>query len=480
MKKIICLLVLTLLMSCSEDFIALDPVSTVTVDALYKTDKDYKDAVIGIYAPFRSQYENFWLFGDLPGEDTEQQHSASLDLVSINNFFVNSNLGLLHSSWLNYYSIINRANIVLSEIQTADPAVVRNMDRHIGEARFLRALAYFDLVRIFGDVPMVTAPISVEEASVKGRDNLDVIYDEVVIKDLQDAENKLPNSYTGADIGRATSGAAKALLGKVYLTRKQFAEAEAKLQEVTTMGYALLGNYNDLFDFTKNEHHSEYIFDIEYIDGGVALGSTFSNKFVPNMSQIINFFGLKGSGGQQGSPTEGIFDLYHPDDLRKPISIAKIKDGLTDEKGNYTPMKPIDLTTYTKKYVTPLDIANDSPANWKVIRYADVLLMYAEALNENGKTDEALGYLNQVRNRAGLDSYTGLTQDETRESIYMERRFEFYLEGQRWFDLIRTGRALTVLASQGMQPHMTVFPIPLSQIQVINNPSIFPQNPGYD
>lgn len=480
MKKIICLLALTLVMSCSEDFIELDPVSTVTVDALYRTDKDYQDAVIGIYAPLRSQYENFWLFGDLPGEDTEQQHSASLDLVSINNFFVNSNMGLLHTTWLNYYSIINRANILLAQIETADPAVVTNMDRHIGEAKFLRALSYFDLVRIFGDVPMVTTPISIEEASVKGRDNVDVIYEEVIIKDLMDAETRLSEMYTGANVGRATVGAAKALLGKVYLTRKQFVEAEAKLKEVTTMGYALLDNYSDLFDFTKNEHHSEYIFDIEYIDGGVALGSTFSNKFVPNMSQIINFFKLKGSGGQQGSPTEGIFDLYDPNDLRKDISVAHIADGLYDEEGNYTPMTPIDLTTYTKKYVTPLDIANDSPANWKVIRYADVLLMLAEALNENGKTEEALGYLNQVRARADIAGYAGLTQDETREMIYLERRFEFYLEGHRWFDLVRTGRALTALAAQGIQPHMLVFPIPLSQIQVINNPSVFPQNPGYD
>ncbi len=480
MKNIIYLVALTFMMSCSEDFIELDPVSTVTVDALYKTDKDFQDAVIGMYSPLRSQYENFWLFGDLPGDDTEQQHSASLDLVSINNFFVNSNMGVLHSSWLNYYVIINRSNILLSQIEAADVSIVKNKERHIGEAKFLRALAYFDLVRIFGDVPMVTTPITVEESSVKRRDNVDMIYDEVIIRDLQDAENKLPEKYSGSNVGRATKGAAKALLGKVYLTRKQFINAEAKLQEVTTMNYALLKKYNDLFDFTKEEHHSEYIFDIEYTGGGLALGSSFSNKFVPNMSQIINFFRLKGSGGQQGSPTAKIFDLYDPKDLRKSISIAKIADGLTDENGKFIPMTPIDLTTYTKKYVTPLENANDSPANWKVIRFADILLMYAEALNENGKTNEALGYLNQVRNRAGLEGYLDLTQEDTREKIYLERRFEFYLEGHRWFDLVRTGRALSVLQPQGMQPHMTVFPIPLAEIQVINNPSIFPQNPGYD
>jgi len=252
------------------------------------------------------------------------------------------------------------------------------------------------------------------------------------------------------------------------------------LQEVTTMGYGLLTNYTDLFTYTKDEHHKEYIFDIEYIDGGVALGSTFSNKFVPNMSQIINFYGLKGAGGQQGSPTPEIFTLYEPGDTIKSISVVKVTDGLTDANGNFTPLVPIDNTSYSIKYVTPLQNPNDGPANWKVIRYADVLLMYAEALNENGKTTEALDYLNLVRERAGVQGYLNLTKDDTREKIYLERRLEFYLEGQRWFDLVRTGRALTALSSLGMQPYMTVFPIPLAQIQIINNPSIFPQNPGYD
>jgi hypothetical protein len=467
-------------MSCSTNFIDIAPLSTVTVDNLYKTDKDYQDAVIGMYSPLRIQYENFWQFGDLPGDDTEQQHSASLDLVSINNFFVNSSMGLLNSTWLNYYKIIYNGNTLLTKIEDADASVITNKDRHIGEAKFLRALSYFDLVRIFGDVPMVTTPITIEEASIKGRDKVEKIYDEVIIKDLLDAEKLLPERYTGVNVGRATKGAAKALLGKVYLTRKNFPMAEEKLREVTTMSYSLLKDYRDLFDFTKNEHHSEYIFDIEYTGGGLGLGSTFSNKFVPNMAQIISFFGLKGAGGQQGSPTQEIFTLFEANDVRKSISISKVTDGLVDKDGKVIPMVPIDLTTYSRKYVTPLQIQNDSPANWKVIRYGDVLLMFAETLNENGKTNEALNYLNLVRNRAGLGSFSNLTKDDTREKIYLERRFELHLEGHRWFDLIRTGRALSKLKPLGMQPYMTVFPIPLSQIQIINNPTIFPQNPGYD
>jgi hypothetical protein len=130
--------------------------------------------------------------------------------------------------------------------------------------------------------------------------------------------------------------------------------------------------------------------------------------------------------------------------------------------------------------MTSVPSGNDSKANWKVIRYADVLLMYAEALNENGKTSEALGFLNQVRARAKVPVYSGLGQADTREKIYLERRLELSSEGQRWFDLVRTGRALTVMAPYGMKPYMTVFPIPLNQLQIINDRSVFPQNPGYE
>jgi starch-binding outer membrane protein, SusD/RagB family len=125
-------------------------------------------------------------------------------------------------------------------------------------------------------------------------------------------------------------------------------------------------------------------------------------------------------------------------------------------------------------------VANDSRANWKVIRYADVLLMLAEALNENGKTTEALNYLNHIRVRAGVPQYSTLTKEATREKIYLERRLELSFEGVRWFDLVRTGRAHPTMQKVGTLPYMTVFPVPLSQVQLINNPTIFPQNEGYN
>jgi starch-binding outer membrane protein, SusD/RagB family len=479
MKKLLNIFLLSALLtgSCKKDFIELAPISTVSVDAVYKTNKDFQDAVLGIYSVLRNQYQDFWIFGDLRADDSWHALGNDAFLVSVNTFSMNSGANLMINSWRNYYSVINRANEVLSKIENADPAVVKDKDRHIAEAKFLRALAYFDLVRIWGDVPLITAPISIAEGYSRGRDKADKVYSQLIIPDLIAAESKLPLKYTGVDVGRVTKGAAMSMLGRVYMTLKDFAKAEGKLREVTGMGYALLNSYADLFDYTKDEHHSEYIFDIEYQDGGLGLGSGYSNKFLPKSagSAADVFFGIKGGAGEQNTPTLAFFDAFHPDDKRRDITVAK---GYYDNSGVFRGF--LQIATFTKKYLAVTPAINDSKVNWKVIRYADVLLMYAEALNENGKTAEAIPFLNMIRRRAGLAEYTTLTQDEARTKIYDERRFELGMEGVRWFDLVRTGRALTVMAPFGMKPHMTVFPVPLIEVQIINNPAVLPQNPGYD
>ena len=480
MKKLLFLLMgSVLVISCKKDFIELIPESTVSVDVVYKTDKDFQDAITAAYNTLQTQYQNFWKFGDLPGEDITEEIPNQTENVAIEQFNSHSRLGVITTSWTNYYKMIDRANTILTKIQDADPAVVVNKNRHIGEAKFLRALAYFDLVRIFGDVPMITTSVTVPDAYKKGREKVDKIYDEVIIKDLLDAETKLADKYTGVDVGRPTKGAAKSLLGKVYLTRKDFVKAEAKLLEVTTMGYALLPEFKDLFDYSKNEHHSEYIFDIEY-EEGIAEGSTFALQFFPFAKVIMDYYGFtSGTPGNSASPTEVLFKAFDPADVRRAVTVNY---GIT-VNGVFIPVPSQSVQaskSFTTKYIAPSAIPGDSKANWKVIRYADVLLMLAEAMNENGKTTAALGYMNMVRTRAKLPGFSGLPQSDTREKIYLERRFELTIEGHRWFDLVRTGRALTVLQPLGMKAYMTVFPIPLSQIQIINDPAILPQNPGYN
>ena len=469
---------LILLSACKKSFIELTPPSTAGVESLFKTDQDFKQAEIGIYNIYQSQYQNMWLFGDMRGDDSWDElvkgTAAAMDLFTISN-----DDGVIRSTWLNYYNIISRANLLLSKIEPLDKAALPNKDVYMGEAKFLRALAYFDLVRIYGDVPMVTVPTTIEEAYKTGREKVSKIYSDVIIKDLQDAEASLPVKYSGSDVGRATKGAAKSLLGKVYLTTRDFVKAEAKLKEVTTMGYALLPKYTDLFDYTKDEHHSEYIFDIEYEQGLSGEGNSFTTNFSPKNPAIAAFYGVTGGQNGNNNPPRSLFAIFPAGDLRKDITAA---DGFTDNNGVFYPLIPTsnDVATFTKKYMTRLLAANDSRANWKVIRYADVLLLLAEALNENGKTNEALTYLNMVHKRAGLSDYAGLSQTDARENIYLERRLELSFEGHRWFDLVRTGRALQTMSSKGMKDYMTVFPIPITQIQLINNPTIFPQNQGYN
>lgn len=482
MKKVVSMIVVlvsSLAISCSNDFINILPTSSVSVDILYKTDKDFKDALTATYSVFQDLYQNFYVFGDIRGDDSWMQIYKNNSPSYSDLFTITSSDGVIKSTWQDYYSAIYRANTILAKIEEAEIEAVPNKERYIGEARFLRALAYFDLVRIFGAVPAVTTPVSIEGSYRVPREPVENVYEMIIIPDFIAAESALPAKCSGDEVGRATSGAAKSLLGRVYLTKGDFLNAESKLKEVTTMGYQLLANYEDLFDYTKSEHHSEYIFDIEY-QSGIGEGSTFTTAFFPNFSEMNEFFNITGAGQEYNNPTQELISLFVPGDTRKEVTVG-VPGGFYDADSVFHALPTSTNQTYTKKYFDSSPVRADSKANWKVIRYADVLLMYAEALNENGKPQQAIPFLNQVRTRAGLEGYPNtMSQTETRDAIVLERRLELSFEGVRWFDLVRTGKAYEVMKDKGMAPYMTVFPIPLSQVQIINDPTIFPQNPGYD
>ncbi|MBS1660373.1 MAG: RagB/SusD family nutrient uptake outer membrane protein [Bacteroidetes bacterium] len=477
MKKIVYIAALIAItgLSCSKKFIELTPISSVSTESLYKTDKDFSDALTGAYSLLRDQYQSFWQF-DLPSDDARHQWPSEDILLRLDNYTYQNNEDFFYSTWGNYYGVIFRVNTILDKIAKADAAVITNKNRYIGEAKFLRALCYFDLVRIFGDVPKVTTAISDAEALKTPREKVETIYTDVILKDLQDAAGALPPKYTGADLGRATAGAATALLGKAYLTKKDFPNAETTLKKVTTMGYSLLPNYADLWDYSKDEHHSEYIFDIEY-ETGIQQGSVYTNMFFPRFTPAADFYQVYGGTGDSYNPSNGLFTIFESGDKRAAITAS---NGFTDKNGVFQSLNgSAGAKTMTLKYITPVSISGDSKANWKVIRYGDVLLMLAEALNENNKTSEAITYLNMIRTRAGVSVYTTMTQASFRTSIYLERRRELSFEGQRWFDLVRTGLAFSTLQSLGMKDYMVLFPVPLAQIQIVNNKSIFAQNPGW-
>jgi len=476
MKKIAIILSIVLYVGCSGDFINLTPPSTATVANVYKTDKDFQDAMVGCYRRLREVMNNYWQW-DLVSDDARHQW-ATLDVRrNLDEYTYLNNEGFFSSRWSEYYSLIYRANYILESIENIDAADIPKKQAYIGEAKFMRALAHFHLVRAFGDIPLITRVIFDSEALQMGRDPVNTVYEQI-IADLKDAGDALPASYTGRDVGRATKGAAKSILGLVYLTHKKFPEAEAVLKEVTAMSYKLLDNYNALWDYS-NKHHSEYIFNIEY-ESDIQLGSGFTNDFLPNQAELFEAYGIVGGNGNSYNPSDELFTVFEEHDKRKDVTCSRGwigKDGVYKE----IPANAIGAKTYTKKYIWVIPRNGDSPADWKVVRYADVLLMLAEALNENNKTSEALTYVNMVRTRAGVSPYPDtISRDALREEIYQERRRELSFEGHRIWDLFRTGRFLQACAPLGAQPYMVLFPIPLSQIQVMNNRDIFPQNPGWD
>ncbi len=478
MKYFAILISIVILAGCS-DFIDLVPQSTATVAKVYKTDSDYKGAMVGCYNQLRSQVGGQSYMWDLVSDDARHEWATLDTRRNLDEYTYQNNEGFFRDRWNGYYSLIYRSNYILESIENADNAVVTNKQTYIGEAKFMRAISHFHLVRAFGDIPLITRVILDSEALKMGRDPASKVYDQI-IADLKDAGDILPRSYTGSDVGRVTKGAAKAILGQVYLTCKKFPEAEAVLKEVTTMGYKILDNYNDLWNYAKDKHHSEYIFDIEY-ESNIELGSNFTNEFAPNQSDFFKAFGLVGGNGNCYTPSDELYTIFESQDKRKDVTCCR--GWIHTVTGEYyeIPANAIGAKGFTKKYLAILPRTGDSPANWKVVRYGDVLLMLAEALNENNKTSEALTYVNMIRTRAGVSPYPETTsRDALREEIYQERRRELSFEGHRIWDLLRTGRFLKACAPLGAQSYMVLFPIPLSQIQVMNNREIFPQNPGWD
>jgi tetratricopeptide (TPR) repeat protein len=373
----------------------------------------------------------------------------------------------LNDNWNHHYQCINRSNAIIGRIGSVNFTSEATKNQYLGEALFLRGLAYFNLVRIYGDVPLVTKEISSEEAYALKKTPADEVYT-AIVSDLTQAGGLLPDSYSGSNAGRAASGAAKSLLGKVYLTRKQYSEAARVLKEVIDGGqYALLPGYADVFR-VENANHKESIFEVQYKANSQGRGSPFATLFTPRTGNAGIL--LTGQGATQGynRPTQDMINAYQTGDLRKEASLS----------ATWTDGARVNNDPYIKKYLSRQSNVSDGDANWIVLRYADVLLMYAEALNELGRAGEALPFLNQIRVRAGLASLNGLNQAQMRLALEQERRLELAFEGHRWFDLVRTGRAIAVMNSKGfsISEKDLLYPLPQSQIDI--NPEI-KQNTGY-
>ncbi|WP_421943310.1 RagB/SusD family nutrient uptake outer membrane protein [Pedobacter sp.] len=480
--KISILIVLScvFLAGCRKSFLQQDPISTIATTNAYKTVGDFTLALSGAYSSLQGGgiTTNSYVFREITSDNSLPVASGSVtDQDEFDRFYIRTTNPFILSAWNDGYNAINRVNTILGRI---DPV---SMDqalkaRFIAESKFIRAVVYFNLVRTFGDVPLVLNEIpDPDEGYNFGRNAVVEVYAQIE-KDLTEAEAVLPVSYTGANIGRASKGAAKSLLGRVLLTQKKYPQASIKLKEVIDFGiYSLMDNYADYFR-VANKNNRESVFEIQFKSGGAGEGNPWPNAFAPqNSGNVVIAFG--GDGNNQ--PTNDLVQAYEANDDRKGVTLATsyVNAAGATIQGNFV-----------KKYFDVPVAKNDNGNNIPLIRYADVLLMYAECLNEQGyqPSGDAFRYLNLIRMRAKLPAKTAVQlpdQASFRLAMEEERRVEFAFEGLRWYDLVRTDRAIPVMNSKralfGIVNPLTVnnliFPVPQSQIDI--NSSKIKQNPGY-
>lgn len=492
MKKIKYILtasVLAILISSCSDFLDKAPIDTIGTES----DLNEKDAVALVNAAYQPlQWPKIynmriWTTDIIAGNSNVGGNGGTdgIETVDLSNFCATSTNAASLDIWRGPYPGILRCNLALQRLPSISmDEALRN--RLMGEAYFLRAHYYFILVRIFGDVPLQTEPLVAGSNLNQARTSKDKVYEQIV-SDCEKAIELLPvkSSYSSKDLGRACKEAAECMLAKVYLTLgTNYQKVIDLCQAIEDVGYDLskmnyADNFNPLID-----NGSESLFEVQYS------GST-AYSFWDNDNQacwLSTYMGPRNSGWVGGSwgwqhVTKEFVDSYEDGDLRKDMTILYKGCPQFDGK-DYDPSW--SLTGYNvRKFLVPKSISpefNTNPANFVVYRFADVLLMKAEALNELGETVKAQAPLNIVRKRAGLPAVTTTDKAEMKEKIIHERRMELAFEGHRWFDLIRIDNgeyAVKFLKSIGkanVTKDRLLYPIPQEEIDA--NPNMT-QNPGY-
>jgi len=448
-----------------QDTLLQDPQTSKTLGAFLRNETEVEEYVNAVYGTLQAQ----GLYGlylpaitEIPSDNTYDEVPANDDGIygQLDQFTTIPSNALVTNVWQASYQGIQRANVVLNRIGNVTYASTTTRDARVGEMKFIRALLYFNLVRLYGDVPLVTQETTDPNAYFgQGRTVATQVYDQI-IKDLTEAAQVLPATSTQA--GRVRQTAAQALLAKVYLTQKNYAAAQTLLQAVVSSGrHALQASPTNVFSLS-NENNSEIIFAVQFASGvnGNSLGSIAYQQFSPSGT-------VSGAKGHN-LPAKSLYALYASTDRRKDTYVGVTNLG----------------TPFLKKLAAPTTIITDGGSDQVVLRYADVLLMLAEVQNELANTADATTNLNLIRTRAGLAATTATTQADLRAAIALERRLELVGEGQRWFDLLRTGTAISVMNSffqassilVTIDGHNLLMPVP--QAQVNTDPSII-QNPGY-
>ena len=454
-KYILSILAITLMVSCSGEFTDLAPISERNTEVFYKTASDMQIAVNSIYNVLKSDgcyNQSYWVMQELRSDNTFWDGTGLAEEITVFDKFSDiSTSNVTEAAWVAGYLGISRANIVLSRINEIDMDAGLK-DQLVGEALFLRSLFYYHLTVAFGNVPLVlTETASTAEGQSHTQVNAATIYSQI-IPDLEEAESKLKQSYSGIDVGRATKGAAGTLLGKIYLTTGDKGSAATALQRVMGYGYSLVPDYNNLWG-ADNEHNSESIFEIEFEGGFGDQGNSFTSQFHGDLSTTV-------TSGQRNIPERDLVEAYEEGDLRFDALLAGV-----------TP----DNTGWPIKYGIINDFSeDDAPNNWVVFRYADVLLMMAEA---QGEGQGSYDLINQVRSRAGLAGIDASSPGSFDDKLLQERRVELAFENHRWADLLRLGKAESAMQAQGKPVNgKLLFAIPQRELDLNSS---FSQNPGY-
>ncbi len=468
MKKVYILFLLGVIMfGCGEDFLERSPISNMNELDFYKTEKDLTTAMWSAYNSLYKLYGPESLpsfFGELMSDNAYSDNTAGTvqDYESFENHTMNPNNTLVLGFWNNYYSSLFIVNNIIAKSTALDFA---NKDALVAEARFLRALFYFDMVRAWGDIPLVTTPLGITEAYKQGRTPKADVYTQI-IDDLNFAAAKLPAKANQRFVGAASQEAANTLLGKVYLTLGDKSKATEILLKV--YGKFSLVPYADLWNKTK-KNGAESIFEIQYKGGKSNPYSLYWAMFSPLDNRIVTAW-----GGGFNQVTTDLWNAYEVGDPRRDLSI---QDGYTTASGVKVDVKfPIKWKD-TSAELDGLREAADN--NFIILRYADVLLMLTEATGDPK-------YMNEVRARVGLPLYGTAGYPSKYNSVDLacehERQVELALEFHRWFDLIRTGRAITVIKNSSKNVTISnvnqlLLPIPLEVIT--QNPNVIAQNEAY-
>lgn len=474
---LVCALALGGLSACDDSFLDVEPEGSGRASDFFNSQQDALEAVNSMYGNLR-EWNNIafaWLAVSTITSDNAEKGSVPGDagfLDDFDDFTVTSTEGQLNGFWVGQYQGINLTNQVLANVPDIE------MDeqlqaRLLAEAKFIRAYHYFNLVRVFGGVPIVSKlPETLEEANPP-RATKEEVYN-FIISDLQEAAAVLPANYDAANVGRATKGAALGMLAKVQLYQENWQEVLNLTEQVMSMGYALTPNYGNIFTLA-GENNVESIFEIQAM--------TIPGNCGASNSQWAEVQGVREQFGWGFvEPTEDLVNAFEEGDARMDATILfrgevtpageKIKETVPNPRYNQKAYVPGSVTT-------ECGYAKDQ--NIRILRFAEILLMHAEAANELGMTEEALESVNRVRERAGLEPIASATQEELRNIIWHERRVELALEnGDRFFDLVRQGRAGEVLRAQGKQFKdgvNEVMPIPQQQISL--SEGVLTQNPGY-